>query len=364
MARHTPRFDRWMGVTMKARTVFALSVSASLLVAAQISASAAEPVVVNVGIVNAISDGLIFIAEKKGYFREEGIELNTVAFPSAANMVAPLSAGDLDVGAGAPAAGLYNAVIRGIKLKIVADKASSQPGYTVNKMLVRKDLVDSGRYKTLADLKGMKVALNGAGNTNVATLTYTLRIAGLRYDDVSVVSLGFPEHVTALGNKAVDATFTTEPSATVAQRNGFGIEESNDATVDPGHQVAVILYGQIFADDKPELARHFMTAYLRAIRYYHGALANGRLAGPNAEDVIKILVESTLIKDPAVFRAITPNGVQLDGRVNTKSLQQDLDLWRSMGLINGPISVAQVVDMSFVDAALKKLGPDRPAAAK
>jgi NitT/TauT family transport system substrate-binding protein len=346
------------------QAAFAASLAALLLVAAPFAASAAEPVIVNVGIVNAISDGLIFIAEKKGYFRDEGIEVKTVAFPSAANMVAPLSAGELDVGAGAPAAGLYNAVIRGIKLKIVADKASSQPDYTVNKMMVRKDLVDSGRYKTLADLKGMKVALNGAGNTNVATLTYTLRKAGLKYDDVSVVSLSFPEHIAALGNKAVDATFTTEPSATVIQRNGFGIEEANDATIDPGHQVAVILYGQVFVDGKRDVAQRFMTAYLRSIRYYHTALAHGRLAGPNAEDVIKILVESTRIKDPEVFRAITPNGVDPNGRVNVKSLQQDLDVWRGMGLINGPISLDQVVDPSFIDAALKTVGPYRPTAAK
>ena len=340
----------------RAWSVFAYSIAAALFVAPH-AAPAAELETVNIGIVNAISDGLIFIAEKKGYFHDEGIAIKTVAFPSAANMVAPLSAGELDVGAGAPAAGLYNAVIRGIKLKIVADKASSRPGYTINKMLVRKDLVDSGRYKTLVDLKGMKVALNGAGNTNVATLTYTLRKAGLKYDDVSVVSLAFPEHVTALTNKAVDATFTTEPSATVAVQRGLGVEESNDATVDPGHQVAVILYAQSFADGRSTVAQRFMDAYLRAIRYYTGALANGRLAGPNAEDVVKILTESTRIKDPAVYRAITPNGVDPDGRVNAKSLQQDLDVWSGMGLINGKISLDEVVDNRFIDATLKKLGP-------
>jgi len=343
---------------MTARTGFVLGFAAFVLAAAPV-VRAAEPVTVNVGIVNSISDGLIFIAEKKGYLREAGIAIKTVAFPSAANMVAPLSAGDLDVGAGAPAAGLYNAVARGIPLKIVADKASSQPGYSVNKMLVRKDLVESGRYKTLADLKGMKVALNGAGNTNVATLAYALRQAGLKYDDVSTVTLGFPEHVTALGNKAVDATFTTEPSATVAVRDGYGVVEADDSTIDPGHQVAVILYGQVFADTKTDVARRFMTAYLRAIRYYHGALANGHLAGPNAEDVIKILVESTPIKDPEVFRAITPNGVDPDGRVNRKSLQQDLDLWQSMGLINGAVDMNDVVDPSFIEAALKEVGPSK-----
>ncbi|HUZ72513.1 MAG TPA: ABC transporter substrate-binding protein [Stellaceae bacterium] len=323
------------------------------------AAAAAEPVTVNVGIVNAISDGLIFIAEKKGYFAAEGITVNTMAFPSAANMVAPLSAGQLEVGAGAPSAGLYNAVIRGIALKIVADKASSQPGYTVNKMLVRKDLVDSGRYKTLADLKGMTVALNGAGNTNVATLAYTLQKAGLKYSDVKTVDLPFPDHVVALKNKAVDAAFTVEPLATIAVREGVGVVESDDATVDPGHQIAVLLFSPKFAAQR-DLAVRFTKAYLRSVRYYHGGLKDGKLAGPNADDVISILTHSTRIKDPAVFRAITPNGVDPDGRVNRKSLQQDLDLWRSQGLINGPISLDRVVDTSFVETALKELGPDRP----
>jgi NitT/TauT family transport system substrate-binding protein len=320
------------------------------------SARAAEPVTVNVGIVGAISDGLIFIPEKKGYFAAEGITVNTVTFPSAANMVAPLSAGQLDVGAGAPSAGLYNAVIRGIALKIVADKASSQPGYTVNKMLVRTDLVESGRYKTLADLKGMKVALNGAGNTNVATLSYALTSVHLKYTDVETVSLAFPEHVAALQNKGVDASLTTEPSATIAVERKVGVVVNDDATIDPRHQIAVLLYSQGFAD-KHDLAVRFIKAYLKGIRYYHGALKDGKLEGPNADDVISILAASTLVKDRAIYRAITPNGVDANGRFNRESLQRDYDLWKSMGLINGAVALDKVADSSFVDAALKELGP-------
>jgi NitT/TauT family transport system substrate-binding protein len=329
--------------------------AAAMLLAAASPPAAVAAAVVKVGIVSAISDGLLHIADKKGYFAAEGIAIETFNFPSAANMVVPLSAGELDVGAGAPSAGLYNAVSRGIALKIVADKASSQPGYTANKMLVRTDLVQSGRYKTLADLKGMKVALNGAGNTNVATLAYTLAAAGLKYSDVEVVDLPFPEHVTALANKALDATFTTEPSATVAAAKGYGIVEASDAEIEPRHQIAVLLYAPGFAE-KRDLAVKFMTAYLRGVAYYRGALQDGRLAGANADDVIAILVASTPIKDPAIFRAITPNGVDPDGKVNRASLQRDLDLWRSQGLINGPIALDQVIDMSFVDAALKALG--------
>ena len=47
-------------------------------------------------------------------------------------------------------------IARGINMKIVADRASDPPGYGFNVLIVRKDLVTSGRYKTPADLKGMK----------------------------------------------------------------------------------------------------------------------------------------------------------------------------------------------------------------
>ena len=111
-------------------------------------ASAAEPVEVRVGIVGAISDVPIFIAEKKGFFGEEGVAAKTTTFTSASDMVAPWGAGELDVAGGSPSAGLYNAVARDIKLRIVADKASSPPGYGVNAIMVRKALIDSGRFRS------------------------------------------------------------------------------------------------------------------------------------------------------------------------------------------------------------------------
>ncbi|TMG99217.1 MAG: ABC transporter substrate-binding protein, partial [Betaproteobacteria bacterium] len=106
---------------------------------------AADLVNVRVGIVNASSDVGFFVADKKGYFRQEGISVSFTEFDSGARMVAPLGTGQLDVGAGSVSAGLYNAVARGIDIKIVADKGSTPPGYGFQPLLVRKDLVDSGR---------------------------------------------------------------------------------------------------------------------------------------------------------------------------------------------------------------------------
>src|SRR5262245_58956445 len=119
------------------------------------TAAAAQSVTVTVGAASTTSDAPIYIAEKQGYFRDEGIDVTVTNFRPASGMVAPLGAGQLDAGAGSASAGLYNAVTRGIKIKIVADKASSPPGYGATKILVRKDHVDSSRFKEVKDLKGM-----------------------------------------------------------------------------------------------------------------------------------------------------------------------------------------------------------------
>ena len=320
------------------------------------TASAQAPVVVNVGAASTTSDAPIYIAAKKGYFREEGFEAKVTNFRSAADMVAPLGIGQLDAGAGSASAGLYNAMLQGIKIKIVADKASSSPGYGATKILVRKDHVDSGRFKEIKDFKGMKFAMNAPGVSNTATLNAILKSAGLKYSDVDTVNMPFPDHVAALGNKGVDASASVEPGPTIAIKNGFAVLVKADDEIIPNHQIAVLLYSENFGKT-PEVAKKFMRAYLKGVRFYNGALKDGRMTGPNADEVIAILSESTPIKDPAIYKAITPTGMNPDGKVNVQSLADDLAFYKEQGLITGDIKADQVVDHSFVEAALTELGP-------
>jgi NitT/TauT family transport system substrate-binding protein len=317
----------------------------------------AQPARVRVGIVNASSDVGFFIADRRGYFQQEDIVVSFTAFDSAARMIAPLGVGQLDVGGGGPSAGLYNAVARGIKIRIVADKGSTPPGYGLQPLLVRKDHVESGRYKSLKDLKGMTIAGSAPGSASTSTLNEALKLAGLAYSDVRRVFMGFPQHVVALQNKAVDAALTTEPSATRAVQSGAAVRVMGDDEIYPNHQLAVVLYGDDFAAGRRDLARKFMRAYLRGVRDYNDALQEGRLAGPGADGVIAILTASTPIKDPGVYRAITAHGCNPDGRVHEPSLRNDLEFFKSEKLVPGAVTVAQALDHSFVDWALGELGP-------
>ena len=334
----------------------------SLMVSAQApkNGAVAELMPVQIGVVNASSDAGFFIADKRGYFREEGLSVVFTPFNSAAKMVAPLGAGQLDVGGGSPSAGLYNAVARGINIKIVADKASTPPGYGFQPLLVRKDLIDSGRFKSLKDLKGMKIAGSAPGSASTSTLNEILKKAGLKTADVERIFMGFPQHVMALQNKAVDAALTTEPSATKAVQSGAAVKVIGDDEAYPNHQLAVVLYAGSFIRDKPEVARRFMRAYLRGVRDYNDALKDGRLIGPGSEAIIDILIANTSTKDALTYRTIRASACNPNGNVNEASLNKDLQFFKDEGLIQGQVNMSQVVDHSFVAAALKDLGSYQP----
>lgn len=323
------------------------------------SAAFADPI--RVGVTNASSDAALFIADKNGYFKDEGLTVTFTAFDSAAKMVAPLGTGQLDVGGGAASGGLYNAVARGIDLKIVADKARNAPGYGFQSTLVRKELVEAGKFKSLADLKGRKVAVVAAGSSDESVLNQALLSAGLKFDQVERVYLGFTQHLAALQNGAVDASITTEPSTTAVLKSGAAVRFTGNDAFYPNHQTAVILYSGEFTRKQPEAAKKFMRAYVRAVRFYNDALKDGRLAGPTAEQVIAILTEYAAIKDPQVFREMTPHGCNPDGAVNIDSLRKDWQFFRDQAVIGDKVTVDQVVDTSFAAAAVAGLGPYKPA---
>jgi NitT/TauT family transport system substrate-binding protein len=308
------------------------------------------------------SDIGFFLAHKKGYFRAEGLDVSLTTLANSPQMIGPLGMGQLDVGAGTVAASLYNAVAQNIAIRAVADKGSMRKGYGFSGLLVRKDLVDSGRFKSLRDLKGMKIAVGTFGSANSSAVNEALKRGGLTWNDANMVAITFPEHLAAYANKAIDASMTNEPTASEAVKEGLAVRIAGNDEIYPDQQTAVVIYSEVFARKRPELALRFMRAYIKAIREYNDALKDGKIAGPNAEEVISILTEYTFIKDARLHREITPAAIDPDGRMNLKGLANDLQFFKERKLIQDPaITVERIIDASFAEAAVKQLGPYVPA---
>jgi NitT/TauT family transport system substrate-binding protein len=299
-----------------------------------------------------------FVAPARGYFKDEGLDVEIIPFDSAARMIAPMASGELQVAAGGPSAGLYNGVGRGLDIRMVSDKSKNVTGRSSVHVMVRKALIESGRVNTIADLKGLKYA-NGAPGSSATSVFYLLfKKAGFARDDVQEVSMSFPQQVTALETGAIDFAAPPDPAGTLAMKRGVALLIAESWEVIPSHQVAVTLYGGKFVTQQADQGRRFMRAFLRGVRDHNDALdANGRFEGAKGDAIIDILVKYGSFKDPQIYKSFVMAFCDPNGKLDMKSLQVDIDVFRDLKMLERPVSPADVVDTSFVDWAVEQLGP-------
>jgi NitT/TauT family transport system substrate-binding protein len=328
------------------------SPKAAASVAATATATAAPaPVTLKVGQVGGISDAAIYIADAKGYFKDQGITLQSSPFASAAQMVAPLGTGELQVGGGASSAGLFNAIGRGVGMFIVADKGNLDPGNGYEAIVVRKEL--AGSIKGPKDLKGRTVALSALDITPEVTLDTYLRSGGLTIKDVNVVTIPHVDMLQALKNGSIDAGLPIEPNVSRIVAAGVGSILTRSDAVTPGHQTAVVLFSEKFAQQR-EVAVRFMKAYIQGARFYTDAFVKKDAA--KRTEAVAILAKATNI-DAALFDTMVMPGINPAGKVNLDSLTSIENWFVAKGSQQKFIDLGKAVDPSFADEAVKQLGP-------
>ena len=313
---------------------------------------------IRVGVLGIATDAPIWIAEEKGFFRENGLKIEPVKFTSSEVMMPILAGTDLDIGAGAPGASLYNAVIKGIDIRAVADAATDPPGYGWSKLLVRTELVKSGKFKSIKDLKGMTIAGAARASSSAAQVTRLLARAGLKYSDVNRTVLAYPQHVIALQNGAIEASLTIEPFATLAVDSGAAVAIMGNDEFYPNQEVSCVLCSSSLIKSRRDVIVRYLRGFLKGVRLYQTALQNGHLAGPASDDVVRIIASKTGAAE-ALIRRTTPVAMDPNGRLNLGSMRDDLVFYKSQGFIEGEISVAQVVDTSLSPEATKTIGIER-----
>jgi NitT/TauT family transport system substrate-binding protein len=316
-------------------------------------ASAAAPprVKVRMGKLPTISDSGMHLAVEKGYFAEEGLEIDSIPFDSAAQMVAPLGAGQLDAGGGSTSAGLFNAINRDLPLKIVADKGSFPPGAGWLAFLVRSDLTD--QIRDYSDMRGRKIALNQLGTTNDIAAEAALKRGGLTLQDAELIQLPFTDMTAALSNRNVDMALHNEPFMAGALEQGIATRFHSVDEFYPYMQFSVILYGPHFVRDNPEAAKRWMVAYVRGVRDYDNAI----FKGVDKDEVVRLIMKQVTIRDASLFDKMAPIGLDPDGKVNGDGVRSDMRWFVDRGLVQQPPDLDRVLDSSFAEYAVSRLGP-------
>jgi NitT/TauT family transport system substrate-binding protein len=308
--------------------------------------------VVNIGLAGQAPT---YLAIEQGYLSELGIDVEIVTLAGTNDVVTLLSSDQLDVGFGAIGPSFYNAVARGVGIRMVADHGSNLPGRSTPSLAVRTDLLEQHPWSGYQDLRGKKVAVQQAGTLTEYYLELMLKRAALQPNDVEMVSLPFPDMAVAFANKGIDAGLDNEPWATQQEQLGLIKKVVYTDDVDPGGHVAGLLYGETFARNTAA-ARNFMIGYLRGVRDYWDAYDGRR----DFQIIVDAQKKFTTNKDERLIRKVPPTGMKPDGYLNLEKMAVYQDWFLANGLVTQKVDLGQVVDHSFLDYANSILGPYQP----
>lgn len=262
----------------------------------------------------------LFVAVKKGYFLEEGIELDMQPEISSPRNLQLLHLGEVEV-AGVGAIPAILGLSRGVRVVAVVENGAYSAEAPQQAVIAR---TDSG-LETLADLEGKTLAITGFGSHGDVTLRMEiLPAAGLTVDDVSLVEIPVAQMEGALVTGTVDAALVNEPWATRAEESDelevlSWLEESIPET---GHIISLLLMQEQFANDNPEIVERFRRAYEK------GVLETKR----DLELAFELSAEF-LELPPELLAKTQPHEWPADGKIRVEILKQLAESMAELGII-------------------------------
>lgn len=308
-----------------------------------------EKVKVSLGMLRLTSSAPLFIAMDKGFFADEGIDIEPQWFDAAHPIAVSTASSKVDVGATGITASLYNMAANGQKLGIVADKGREQQGYSSSALLVSTENYNNG-IKTLQDIKGKRIGITQKGSTFHYMLGRILEAQGMSLNDVEIVPLNKLSAVmAALESKQIDGCILNEPNITKVQKAGYGKLVVQVGDIIP-YQTSAIFYSPEFMNKKDAAVR-FMRAYNKACNYYYEAAVEKKDA-KKLEEVVNITAK--YVKAPAEdIKAGLPY-IDKDGKLLVSDIDTQIKWYTANKMISGKLEAKDVANTSFLEEALKK----------
>jgi NitT/TauT family transport system substrate-binding protein len=266
----------------------------------------------------------------------------------------------MDMGMASVSTSFYNGLARGLGVRLVAEAARGTPEFSSSGLVIRRDLIEKGRVRDFADLRGLTVALAGPGGLTTLYLGKALERGGLTKDDINLVTISYPDMHAAFVNGAIDAAIQTEPLASVGQRQGITTKWRTSGQLTGELPSLVLMYGPTMLGDRRPAGERFMVAYGRGVRDYYDAFITGRADRAAA---VEIVTRHSSVTDPALYDIMDFATINPDLRVDVAGITAEQEWFWNQGLLpelRAPVDVAAATDNSFVDYALRVLGPYQP----
>ena len=283
----------------------------------------------------AVTELQFKIAQLKGFYRDEGLDLETILIRGAVGMQALLG-GSVDYSSAAGA--LIAAAIRGAPVKLVLI-VNSRPQF---------DLVAQPEIRTVQQLKGKFIGISSRGGAVDLLTQLILTKNGITPNkEATLLVIGTPEELAlALRTGRIAACLLTPPRQLILYREGF------NKLAYSGDYLAAYPSGGIGATEEkirtnPAEVLAFVRASLRGLQYYT----------QNRAESIEMLSRHLGIKDPSLAGEAYDLHISRLGAIGSLDdtwMRGAIDFTKKSLAVTKEIPPSQVFDFSFVEKALVK----------
>jgi NitT/TauT family transport system substrate-binding protein len=291
------------------------------------------------------------IAEQKGYFKEEGLEVEIPDFAGGAKALQAMIGGSADLVSGA-----YEHTItqqakgQNIEALVLQGKNAG--------IVLAMPKAKAAAYKSPADLKGMKIGVTAPGSSTNMFVNILLAKAALKPDAVAIIGVGTSAGAVAIMKRGeIDAISNLDPVIAQLESDGTVVPVIDTRTpkgmqdVYGGAYAAGCVYAPVdFAKKYPNTAQAVVNAMVRALRFIQ----------TSTPEQIVAAVPTTYYTDKAVYTAALKanlDSFRHDGSIPlaaSQSVYKDLKSF-DPGLQNAPnIDLAKTVNMQFQQKAAQK----------
>ena len=319
-------------------------------------AAAEQAAKVSVGALRFVSNGALFVAVEKGYFKAEGLDVELKFFDAAQPIAVAVVSGDIDLGATAFTAGMFNLAGKG-GIKIIAAQAREKKGYEGNAVLASNAAWEKGLRK-LEDVSGKSLGITQVGSSFHYQIGQIARLKGFDLRTVDLKPLqSLSSMAAALKSAQVDAVI-------IAPHLAKALVAAGDAKLIGWYSdLDEYQFGALFASPKIVDARRatvekFVRAYQKGAAEFADAMLRLDAAGARAFDratsdpIAAMVAKYVYPSDPADAAAAKVMAstyyVDPQARLDAADIHNQVAWYKSQGLVDGAVDPTKFLDLSFV----------------
>ncbi|QRM30895.1 ABC transporter substrate-binding protein [Microvirga sp. VF16] len=288
------------------------------------------------------------IAERKGFFKEQGLEVEINDFGGGAKSLQALIGGSVDVVTGA-----YEHTIR-MQAKGQDVVAVTELGrFPAIVIAVKKD--KAGQIKSAADFKGLKIGVTAPGSSTALTAQYAMVKAGLKPSDAAIIGVGSgASAVAAMKKGEIDVISHLDPVIAKLEADG-DIQILIDTRTEAGtrqlfggsNPAATLYMKKDFTEKNPQTTQRLVNAFVKSLKWIQSA---------KPEDIAATVPEEYYLGDKPLYLKAVQNSLESysrDGIIQTSGMQSVLDMLRQLDpeLKDAKVDLAATFNDRFVRQA-------------